>query len=166
MNKILFKGKDLTNAEGYNIFEKFTNGLQEINPSSRKSNDLTYIEFEKDKNENTKVIVEAYYKENNFDIEYMQITEVTLPDATDFKNINTLKNNYIINWNSIPEQLQKFILQCDHYWMNLQYITLYSKDNKAVASIGISRWYSDIEVNSIGAGNLFQWNLQEGFTIK
>lgn len=88
-----------------------------------------------------------------------------LPDANDFKNIETLKNKYVTNWNELPKQLQDFILSCDRYYMiNVQEILLY-KDNKIVSSIGTTRYYSETEVASIGAGDLFQWNSKEGFTV-
>ena len=87
------------------------------------------------------------------------------PNADDFKNITTLRDKYVINWEYIPQQLQEFILQCDSYYMmNTQEIVLY-KDKKIVASIGTSRYYSDTEINSIGAGELFQWNIRDGFTL-
>ena len=92
-------------------------------------------------------------------------TKKTLPNANDFNNILTLKNKYVTNWNVLPKQLQEFILECDKYYMmNVQEILLY-KDNKVVASMGTSRYYSDTEINSIGAGELFQWNNQDGFTL-
>lgn len=87
-----------------------------------------------------------------------------LPDANDFNNIETLKDKYITNWDSIPEELQNFILDCEKYWIDLQWINLY-KDNKIVASMSISRWGIDITVNSIGAGELFQWEASKGYTI-
>jgi hypothetical protein len=94
----------------------------------------------------------------------MEINELILPDARDFNKIETLKNKYITNWNELPEQLQEFILSCDKYWIDFQEVLLY-KENKVIASIGISKWYSDIEVNSIGAFELFQWNKNDGFTL-
>jgi len=45
---------------------------------------------------------------------------------------------------------------------NTQCVLLY-KGRQVVADMGVSRWYSDVEVNSIGAGELFQWNTQKGF---
>lgn len=90
--------------------------------------------------------------------------EEKLIDAMDFNNIETLKNKYITNWNVLPEELQIFILSCDKYWVNLQSVELY-KNNKIVASIGVSRWEDTIEINSIGASELFQWNTQDGFTV-
>lgn len=88
----------------------------------------------------------------------------TLPDARDFNTIETLRDKYITNWNSIPKQLQDFILTCDKYFMyNTQSITLYH-GRTIVAEMGVTRWHSDTEVNSIGAGDLFQWNTREGFT--
>ena len=165
MNKILFKGENISNSEGYKVFEQYTRGLKENADSTRENNDLiTYVEFIKDENTDTKVIVEAYYKENNFNFEYLSITEVTLPDAVDFNNITTLRDKYIVNWTQIPESLQSFILNCDKYWIRLQEVLLY-KDNKIIASIGIDRWYNDITIGSMGAGDLFQWNLQDGFTV-
>lgn len=86
-----------------------------------------------------------------------------LPDANDFNNINTLKDKYVTNWNELPEELQNYILSCDKYWVNLQSVELY-QDNKIVASMGVSRWEYTIEINSIGAGELFQWNTSEGYT--
>lgn len=96
------------------------------------------------------------------------IEKQTMPDANDFNNIETLKTVYITNWNELPQEIQNYILLCDKYWINLQSIELY-KDNKIVASIGISgHRKNDIEINSIGAGdkgNLFQWNTTDGYTL-
>lgn len=87
-----------------------------------------------------------------------------LPNANDFNTIETLKDKYITNWNSIPNQLQSFILSCDEYFMyNTQSITLYH-ERTIVAEMGVTRWRSNVEVNSIGAGDLFQWNTKDGFT--
>lgn len=163
MNKILFKGENLTHKEGYKIFEQFTNGLEEIEPLSKETEQITNAEFKKD--EYTKVIVEAYYKNNNYDFEFLQITEVYYIDAKDFNNMNTLKDKYITNWNELPQQLQEFILSCDKYFIyNTQELILYKRERQAVASMGISAWYSDVKIESAGAGELFQWNIKHGFT--
>ena len=87
------------------------------------------------------------------------------PNVSDFKDVNTLKNKYATNWDELPEQIQNFILSCDSYYMmNVQEIVLY-KDGKIVASIGTSRYYSDTEITSIGAGELFQWVKYEGWKV-
>jgi hypothetical protein len=93
------------------------------------------------------------------------IEKQTMPDANDFNNIETLKTVYITNWNELPEEIQNYILSCDKYWIDLQEIILYH-NNKAVASIGISGHHKhNIEVNSIGVGELFQWNTTDGYTL-
>lgn len=98
------------------------------------------------------------------EVEVVEENEDKMPDANDFNTIETLRDKYITNWTSIPEELQNFILTCDKYWICLQSVELY-KDNKIVASIDCSRWEDTIEVNSIGAGELFQWELYRGFTL-
>ena len=107
--------------------------------------------------------------ENNLKYHYSSLHEMvenqTMPDANDFNNIETLKTVYITNWNELPEELQNYILSCDKYWIDLQSINLY-KDNKIVASIGISGHHKhDIEINSIGVGELFQWNNTNGYIL-
>jgi hypothetical protein len=93
------------------------------------------------------------------------IEEQTMPDANDFNNIETLKTIYLTNWNELPEEIQNYILSCDKYWIDLQSINLY-KDNRIVASMRISGHHKhDIEVNSIGAGELFQWSNKDGYTL-
>ena len=87
------------------------------------------------------------------------------PNANDFNNIETLKTVYITNWNELPQEIQEYVLSCDKYWINLQEVLIY-KDNKIVVTIGISGHHKhDIEINSIGAGELFQWNLYKGYTL-
>lgn len=90
--------------------------------------------------------------------------EPELINAMDFNDITTLKTNYITNWNVLPQELQGYILSCDRYWIDSQWINLY-KENKIVAVIGISKWYRDVEITSFGAGELFQWDTKDGYTL-
>jgi copper chaperone CopZ len=96
--------------------------------------------------------------------EVVMLEEKELVNAQDFNTIETLRDKYIINWSSIPSEIQEFILSCDRYWIDTQEVLLY-QDRKAVASMGISKSGIDVEVNSIGAGDLFQWELYKGFTL-
>lgn len=163
MRKILFEGENLTAKESYKMLEQFTGHLEVNEEESFENDNYTYAEYPV--NEETKIKVAVTYKNNNYDVDKMIITESTevLPDAGDFNKIETLRDKYITNWDSIPEQLQKFIMSCNSYWISLQEVILY-QDRQAVASLGVSRWYSDVEVISAGAYDLFQWNNQEGFT--
>lgn len=88
-----------------------------------------------------------------------------LINVKDFNNIETLKDNYVTNWSELPVELQEFILTCDSYnIINLQECLLY-KNNECVASLGINVVeFKNIEIESAGAGELFQWSLAKGFT--
>lgn len=118
---------------------------------------------------NEKIRLQLRDIENDLKWNYSSLDEMienqTMPDAEDFNDIQTLKTVYITNWSELPEELQNYILSCDKYWIDLQSINLY-KDNRIVTSIGISGHHKhDIEINSIGAGELFQWNTTDGYTL-
>lgn len=100
-------------------------------------------------------IIEKYIEEYN---------KNNIIDCKDFKNIETLRDNYITNWISIPEEIQEFILSCDNYDIRLQEVLLY-KNNQILASIGAYIHRKEIEVTSIGAGELFQWAFYNGYTL-
>lgn len=134
------------------------------------SNQLDKIYKNINKNlENEEIRLQLRDIENELKWHYSSLHEMvedqTMPDAKDFNNIETLKTVYITNWNELPEELQNYILSCDKYWIDLQWINLY-KDNRIVASIGISGHHKhDIEINSIGSRELFQWNSTDGYTL-
>ena len=92
-------------------------------------------------------------------------SEETAEDIIDctgvnFNNIQDVKK--VVKVETLPEKIQEFIFACDSFAFNQYELILY-KDRVAKASASFIVTNKKADINSMGAGALFQWNSTNGF---
>lgn len=83
----------------------------------------------------------------------------TVLDATgtDYNDMNVLKERFIGNFEQLPAEIQNFIMGCDWFNFDGNSLLLY-KGRKAVAEGCFYVENGKIYLDSIGAGEVFQWS--------